>query len=90
MKEIMSWLFKNPINSGLAQFDHTQTVKNSQKAKKIKLPQMNFFVKKQLRVQNGPFVMNQKFFGTNHYYYFHLPTGTFHLTKFKKILTVDQ
>ena len=25
MKEIMSWLFKDPINSGLAQFDHTQS-----------------------------------------------------------------
>ena len=22
MKEIISWLFKDPINSGLAQFDH--------------------------------------------------------------------
>ena len=29
MKEIMSWLFKNPINSGLAQFDHAQS--NSKK-----------------------------------------------------------
>ena len=24
-KEIMSWLFEDPINSGLAQFDHTQS-----------------------------------------------------------------
>ena len=47
MKEIMSWLFKDPINSGLAQSDH-QTVKNDLKAKKIKLPQMNFFLEKQL------------------------------------------
>ena len=47
MKEIMSWLFKDPINSGLAQFDHAQS--NSKKwAKKIKLPQMNLFLEKQL------------------------------------------
>ena len=25
MKEIMSWLFKDPNNSGLAQFDHAQS-----------------------------------------------------------------
>ena len=25
MKEVKSWLFKDPINSGLAQFDHAQT-----------------------------------------------------------------
>ena len=30
-----------------------------------------------------------KFFGSNHYYYFHLPIGLFHCAKFKKILTVD-
>ena len=41
----MSWLFKDPINSSLAQFYHAQTVKNGLKAKKIKLPQMNFFSK---------------------------------------------
>ena len=29
------------------------------------------------------------FFGTNHYYYFHLPFGPFCCAKFKKILTVD-
>ena len=29
------------------------------------------------------------FFGTNHYYYFHLPIGPFQCAKFKKILTVD-
>ena len=29
MKEIMSWLYKDPINSGLAQFDHAQS--NSKK-----------------------------------------------------------
>ena len=33
MKEIMSWLFQDPVNSGLAQFDHAQS-----NAKKIKLP----------------------------------------------------
>ena len=26
------------------------------------------------------------FFGTNHYYYFHLPTGPFHCAKFRKFL----
>ena len=31
----------------------------------------------------------QNFFGTNHYYYFHLPIGPFHCAKFKKILTAD-
>ena len=29
------------------------------------------------------------FFGTNHYYYFHLTVGPFHCAKFKKILTAD-
>ena len=29
MKEIMSWLFKDPINSDLTQFDHAQS--NSKK-----------------------------------------------------------
>ena len=29
------------------------------------------------------------FFGTNHYYYFHLPIGLFHCAKFKEIFTVD-
>ena len=49
MKEIMPWQFKDPINSGLAQFYHAnQTVKVGLKVKKIKLPQMNFFLEKQL------------------------------------------
>ena len=38
---IMSWLFKDPINSGQARFDHAQS--NSKK-----LPQIIFFLKKQL------------------------------------------
>ena len=47
MKEIMPWLFKDPINSGLAQFDHAQSnSKKWLKAKKIKLAQMFFFLKK--------------------------------------------
>ena len=29
------------------------------------------------------------FFGTNHYYYFHLTIGRFHCAKFKKILAAD-
>ena len=37
-----------------------------------------------------PFIgQEQIFFGTNHYYYFHLPTGPFHCVKSKKILTAD-
>ena len=35
------------------------------------------------QAQNGPFVLNS-FFGTNHYYYFHLPVGPFHCAKFTK------
>ena len=31
----------------------------------------------------------QNIFGTNHYYYFHLPIGPFHCAKFKKVLTAD-
>ena len=40
MKDIMSWLFKDRINSSLTL--PNQTVKNGLKGKKIKLPQMNF------------------------------------------------
>ena len=36
-----------------------------------------------------PICPEQFFFGTNHYYYFHLPIGPFHCAKFKKILTAD-
>ena len=36
-----------------------------------------------------PICPEQNFFGTNHYYYFHLPIGPFHCAKFKKILTAD-
>ena len=36
-----------------------------------------------------PHLSLTKFFGTNHYYYFHLPNGPFHCAKFKIILTVD-
>ena len=31
-----------------------------------------------------PICPEQIFFGTNHYYYFHLPIGPFHCAKFKK------
>ena len=41
------------------------------------------------QAQNSSICPDQKNFGTNHYYYFHLPTGPFHCTKFKKISTVD-
>ena len=92
-----------------------QTVKNGLKAKKIKLPQMNFFLEKQLikfsciywplsfckikkkilgPIQSykdvsfshpkWPICHEQNFFGTNHYYYFHLPIGPFHCAKFLK------
>ena len=33
-----------------------------------------------------PICPEQKFFGTNHYYYFNVPTGPFHWAKFKKFL----
>ena len=36
-----------------------------------------------------PICHEQNFFGTNHYYYFHLPIGPFHCAKFKKILPAD-
>ena len=48
MKEIMFWLFKDPqltvawLNLAMP----NQTVKNDLKAKKIKLPQMNFVLEK--------------------------------------------
>ena len=54
------------------------------------------FLKKNLRVDlelwrrapfSGPQQLicpEQKFFGTNHCYYFHLPIGPFHCEKFKK------
>ena len=97
-----------------------QIVKTGLKAKKIKLPQMNLFLAKQLikfswtywplsfckflkkflgRIQSyedvpflgpkWPICPEQNFFGTNHYYYFHLPIGPFHCAKFEKNLTVD-
>ena len=97
-----------------------QTVKNGLKAKKIKLPQMNFFLEKQLikfsctwwplsfckilkkflepiqSYEDVPFsgpkwsiCPEQNFFGTNHYYYFHQPTGHFQFAKFWKNLTAD-
>ena len=93
-----------------------QTVKNGLKAKKIKLPQMSFFIKKQLIIIfsctywpllfckifkkffeliqsydnvpcSGPkwsICPEQKLFGTNHYYYFHLPIGPFIVKNIKK------
>ena len=77
-----------------------QKVKNGLKAKKIKLPQMNFFWKTTNNIFMyllAPVILQnlkkicpeQNFFGTNHYYYFHLPIGPFHCAKFKKILTMD-
>ena len=47
MKEIMSWLFKDPISNELAQFDHAQS-NNKKWPKMFKLPQMNIFLEKQL------------------------------------------
>ena len=45
MKEIMSWLFKDPIVTvAWLNFDHAQS--NSKKW--LKLPQMKFFLEKQL------------------------------------------
>ena len=36
-----------------------------------------------------PICPEQKFFGANHYYYFHLPIGPFQCAKFIKILKAD-
>ena len=36
-----------------------------------------------------PICSNQKFFGTNHYYYFHLPIGAFRCAKISKILAAN-
>ena len=63
-----------------------QTVTNGLKAKKIKLPQMNFFLEKQLI--KFPCTYWTIVFGTNHYY-FPLHIGPFHCAEFKKILTAD-
>ena len=115
----MSWLFKDQLILFLTM--PNQTVKNGLKAKKIKLPQINFFfLKKQLikfsctywpisvckilkkflgPIQSyedvpswgpkWPICPKQIFFGTNHYYHFHVPIGPFYCVKFKKILTAD-
>ena len=37
-----------------------------------------------------PIFHEKFFFGTNHYYYFHLPIGTFRCAKPEKILTADK
>ena len=76
-----------------------QAAKNDLNANKIKLPQFfilqNFKKNSQrwswvmrlchFRAQNGTFVLNENFLSTNYCYYFHLPIGTFHRAKFKKI-----
>ena len=47
MKEIMAWLFKDPINSGLAQFDHTQSnTKKLPKGEKHQIAPNEFFSRK--------------------------------------------
>ena len=47
MKEIMSWLFKDPINSGLVQFDHAQSnSKKCPKAYKDQISPNEFFSRK--------------------------------------------
>ena len=56
MKEIMSWLLR--IQLTVAWLNLTipnQTVKNGLKAKKIKLTQMNFSLKKQLIIFSGTY-----------------------------------
>ena len=122
-REIMSSLFKNPNHESRIQLTvvwlnltiPNQIVKNDLKTKKIKLPQMNLFLEKQLikfsciywplsfckilkkffrliqsyedvpfSGRKWPICHEQIFFGTNHYYYFHLPIGSFHCAKFKK------
>ena len=46
MKEIISWLFKDPTVAWLDLTMPNQAVKNGVQAKKIKLPQMDFFSRK--------------------------------------------
>ena len=42
MKEIMSWMFKDLISSGLAQFNHPQSnSKKWSKGEKVTLPQLS-------------------------------------------------
>ena len=120
MKEIMSWMFKDPIVK-VAWFNFDCDHWNRKNwPKKIKFPQMNFFLQKQLITfsctyyplsfckilkkflepiqsyedvpfsgKKWPIYPERNFFGTNHYYYFHLPISTFHCAKFKKILTAN-
>ena len=47
MKEIMYWLFKNPINSDMAQFDHAQSnsKKMASRLKRSNCPKWIFFSK---------------------------------------------
>ena len=57
MKQIISWLFKDSIvtvlnsNSGSISTMPNQTAKNGLQAKKIKLPQMKFFLEKLIKLQ---------------------------------------
>ena len=60
MKEIISWLFKDPVVTvAWLNFDYAQS--NSKKwPKKIKLPQIKFFLKKQLKnfmYLSAPFIV---------------------------------
>ena len=74
MKEIIARLIKDPINNGLAQFDHAQS--NSKKwpnGLKDKISSNKFFSRKTTKKQ-----------------LFHVPISTFHSAKFfKKSLWVD-
>ena len=76
-----------------------QTVKNGLKAKKIKLPQMNFFLKKQLIkfsctllrmchfwAKNGPFVLNKFFLVQTIIITFIYLLALFNVQNFKKLL----
>ena len=78
LKEIMSWLFKDPINSGLA----------LQNFKKILRADPELWGCAQVGPK-WPICPAQNSFVTNHYYYFHLPIASFHCGKFKKIVAAD-
>ena len=87
MKKIMFWLFKDLINSGLAQFDLAKSnSKKWPKGWKNQIAPNEFCSRK--GTKKAPFIL-QNICKINLSYYFCLPIGPFHCAKFKRILTTD-